>query len=233
MDEQARWYAEQLPLAGGVIADVGANVGRLSELFWREAGPDGRVISIEPLRSNARAIERRIAELGATSWSVQACAVSDRDAEIELVARAAPELDTEFAPGAANSVVAGAHAEGTRVRVPCRRLASLVPDATVVKIDIEGHEYVVLDDALGSLAHVQAWALELHLVDGRPLEGTLGRLHACGHDLFAAGRARDDPHGPWRSFAIPPTLSWSAVPTARVHADGSHFKMLHVIARRR
>jgi hypothetical protein len=91
----------------------------------------------------------------------------------------------------------------------------------------------VLDEAVPRLEHVQAWALELHMVPERPLEGVLGQLHAHGFAAFAAGRQSSDPNGPWRASPIPRSLSWSEVPIARVKADGSSFKMLHVIARRR
>lgn len=226
MDGQARWYADELPLAGGVIADVGANVGRLSEVFWREGGT---VVSIEPLRSNVRAIESRIATLNASRWTVEACAVADHDGELELVPFVAKELE-----GAWNSERARASDASARIRVPCRRLSALVPDATVVKIDIEGQEYAVLDEALPRLERVQAWALELHMLSDRPLERVLGHLHDRGFTAFAAGRKPgDEQDAPWRAIEIPPTTSWSSVPTARVRADGSVFKMLHVIARRR
>lgn len=226
MDGQARWYADELPLAGAVIADVGANVGRLSEVFWREGGT---VVSIEPLRSNVRAIESRIATLHASRWTVEACAVADHDGEIELVPFVAKELD-----GAWNSDRARAPDKTARIRVPCRRLSALVPDATVVKIDIEGQEYEVLDEALPRLERVQAWALELHMLSDRPLEGVLGQLHEHGFAAFAAGRApADPPDAPWRAIEIPSTTSWSSVPIAHERKDGSVFKMLHVIARRR
>jgi FkbM family methyltransferase len=226
VDEQAHWYANELPLAGGVIADVGANVGALSEVFWREGG---NVVSIEPLRANVRALEQRVAELDARGrWRIEPCAVSDHDGDIDMV----PFLSTALG-GKWNSAVADAHTTGTRVRVPCRRLSALVPDATVVKIDVEGHEYTVLDEALPKMQHVQAWAVELHMLPQRPLEEVLGRFHAHDYATFAAGRPPSDPHGPWRASAIPCELSWSAVPVARRRADGSEFKMLHVIARRR
>ena len=226
MDDQARWYVDELPLAGGVIADVGANVGVLSEVFWREGAT---VVSIEPLRANVRALEQRIAELDAGGrWRVEPCAVSDHDGVIDIVPFVSKHLGGKW-----NSAVADGHTTGTCVRVPCRRLSTLVPNATVVKIDIEGHEYTVLDEAVPRLEHVQAWALELHMLPERPLEGVLGQLHAHGFAAFAAGRPPSDPNGPWRASAIPRSLSWSEVPIARVKADGSSFKMLHVIARRR
>jgi hypothetical protein len=159
---------------------------------------------------------------------VEPCAVSAHDGEIDIVPFVSKNLGGKW-----NCAVADARTQGTCVRVRCRRLSALVPDATVVKIDIEGHEYAVLDEALPRLERVQAWALELHMVPERPLEGILGQLHALGFASFAAGRPPSDPRGPWRASPISPTMTWSAVPIARVRADGSTFKMLHVIARRR
>src|SRR5262245_30132860 len=93
-------------------------------------------------------------------------------------------------PYGKNSVVVAAGGEGVR-EVPCRRLEELVPDATVVKLDIEGHEYQVLPTALPALDKVRAWALELHMVEGHPLEQTLASFAERGYRLYAAGRKRE------------------------------------------
>jgi FkbM family methyltransferase len=217
LDQQKRWYAEHLPLRDAVVADVGANVGELSELFWREAGPNGRVISIEPLRSNVRALEARIATLAAERWIVEACACSDREGELAL----APAW---FGYGW-NSAI---DPSGT-VRVPCRRLATLAPDATVVKLDIEGHEYAVLDDSLDAMSGVRAWALELHERRVRPLPQVLAQLSQRGYRLLAAGRRRSDPQGEWIAVDIDPSLDWSAIPAGGGDED-PQAKMLHVLA---
>jgi len=223
MDDQLRWYAECLPLAGATVVDVGASIGEVSAFFWSAVGEGGRVVSVEPLASNVRRLRERIAETGASNWIVEACAISDRDGEVALVT--AKESDVW------SSVVA-AHGG---LRVPARRLAGVCPDATVVKLDIEGHEYVVLDDALSALPDVQAWAIELHMIPGRPLQGVLGLLRAHGLEPRIAGRTRSDPEGPWRAIAVPSSLGWSAIP-AMPRAGGGEVvpgcKAIHVIGKR-
>jgi hypothetical protein len=97
-------------------------------------------------------------------------------------------------------------------------------------VDIEGHEYGVLEEALPRLSSVHAWALELHRVPGRPLQGTLGALMAQGYRVYAASREPDDPR--WVSAEISATLDWSQVPVTKLHPDGREFKMLHVLALR-
>jgi FkbM family methyltransferase len=227
MNLQARWYRDTLPLAGARVVDVGANVGALSAFFFDAVGPTGSVLSVEPLAPNLDALRARIAAAGdPTRWTVAPCAASDHDGEVSL--RLGGDEET-----AHNSVVVpdGAAAAG-RVRVPCRRLSSLAADATVVKLDIEGHEYAVLDEALAALPGVRAWAIEYHLQPGRSLRQSLDALRACGFALYGAGRRRSDPNGPWVTAEIPAALDWDNLPVASRRADGTVFKMLHVVARR-
>lgn len=218
---QERWYAEHIPLQAQVVADVGANVGRFSQFFWDASGGTSRVVSIEPLAENVAAIRERIRAAGAARWTVQACAVSARAGSVGLaVARTAQ--------GGWNSVVVP---RGGARQVRSLPLSKLVPDATVVKLDIEGHEYGVLDEALPRLARVLAWALELHQVPDRPLQRALGALQAEGYTLIAASRDQRDPDR-WASTEISATLGWEDVPPARVGPDGRAFRTLHVIAKR-
>ncbi len=218
---QQRWYKESIPLHDQVIVDVGANVGELSQFFWDASAGSSRLVSIEPLPENITLIKQRIQRAGSAAWTLEACAASGNDGETAMGVFRLPT-------GGVNGVIASS--SGTRIVVPTRRLSQLVPDATVVKVDIEGHEYDVLDEALPKLNAVHTWALELHMVPGRPLQGVLAQLVSYGYHLLAAGRSRSDPSGKWESAPIPPELSWEQIPIAKRHADGSVFKMLHVIA---
>jgi precorrin-6B methylase 2 len=65
VDAQERWYLDNIPLKDQVVADVGANVGRLSQFFFDRVSRKGRVVSIEPIPSNIKAIEARIRRAGA------------------------------------------------------------------------------------------------------------------------------------------------------------------------
>ena len=220
MDRQEEWYAAHIPLRGQVIADVGANVGRLSQFFWDASEGTSRVVSIEPVMENVVAIRERIRAAGAGRWTVEACAASSRSGTIAL--SVAPHDGGGF-----NSVVS--EGKGAR-KVRCRPLAALVPDATVVKLDIEGHEYEVLEQALPRLApQVHSWALELHQVPHRALQPTLAAFTGNGYRLYAASSDTAHPDGPWVSHEISATLDWSDVPPG-VRKDGTAMRMLHVLA---
>lgn len=225
--EQQRWYRRVIPLSQQVIVDVGAHIGELSQFFWDAGQGTSRVVSVEPLAENVARIRERIRRAAATNWLVQHCAVSNEAGQACLHAFRLPT-------GGWNSVLSARPSTGGRGvslrSVPTQRLSALVPDATVIKLDIEGHEYAVLEDALPSLPSVHTWALELHMVPGRPLEEVLSLLSEHGYRLLAAGRSADDPQGPWVSTPISPELGWEKIPVAKRHHDGSPFKMLHLIA---
>jgi len=223
MDPQQHWYRKNISLKGQVIADVGANVGRLSQFFWEHAGRKSQLVSIEPHPANIKAIQKRIRKAGSSKWSLKKCAVSSRDGHLEL-----RTLKSDIGDNA--MVVQG---DGN-IKVPCQRLQRLVPDATVVKLDIEGHEYEVLPDAVPALDKVHCWAVELHRVEGYPLEDTLRLFVDHGFSLVGAGQKAGQPEGPWLDVPVTPALSWAQIPAAKRSQDGlpSVFKMLHVIARR-
>jgi FkbM family methyltransferase len=220
---QARWYLDTLPLSDAVVCDVGATVGELSSFFLRAGAR--RVLSVEPLDENLAALDARIAaEALGDRWTLARCAASDHRGVVHLTLGG----DEETAHNSRVVTAAGAH---TRA-VPCETLPVLCPDATVVKLDIEGHEYPVLDHALAVMTAVRAWAIELHMTPGRPLQAVIQQLAAQGFRVFGAGRRASDPQGPWVTAEVPPTLAWENLPVAARRADGSVFKMLHVVARR-
>ncbi len=225
IDPQAQWYARLLPLREQVVVDVGANVGKLSQLFWDESRRTSRVVSIEPLPENAKAIEARIrASKAGSRWTVKRCAISSRDGHLEL--------QPLRAPWGANSMVPVAADAGGTIKVACRTLEGLVPDATIVKVDVEGHEYAFLPQAVAALPNVRAWAVELHHVEGHPLERTLTLFADHGYRLIGAGARRSDPSGPWVDVDVTPAWTWDAIPGVPTRRDGmpSEFKMMHIIA---
>jgi FkbM family methyltransferase len=222
LSAQQTWYAENLPLRNQVILDVGANVGKLSEFFWDAAGGTSRVISIEPLAENVARIRERIRARNASNWSVEECAASATEGSVQLAV-------SRTQHGAGNSAVVSRN--GT-LSAPSRRLSALAPDATIVKLDIEGHEYAVLEDSLPRLPRVNGWAVELHQVRDRPLQPVLAAFLVHGFRIFGAVRSVAEPGNRWHSVEVPPTLDWSDVPSSGKRNDGSDFKVLHILARR-
>ena len=53
------------------------------------------------------------------------------------------------------------------IRRPARRLRSILPDATIVKLDIEGAEFEVLPAQIDDLPAPRVWIVEIHPARGR------------------------------------------------------------------
>jgi FkbM family methyltransferase len=220
LDKQIRWYLDEIDFDQAVYVDGGANEGALLEGLWNTAGGGFEVHAVEPLEENLAKIAARMPE--GAGWTLHPVVLTDEDASRFVRVE-------EDGPSGHNCVV---RAESGDREVAGRKLSGLVPNATVVKLDVEGHEYTILDEALDAMPGVKAWAIEFHLSQGRPLEAALGALARRGYELRAAGRSRQDPSGPWIGATVPPSLSWSQIPVARRNSDGSVFKMVHIIARR-
>lgn len=228
MEGQQVWYAGEINLKNQVIADVGANIGKLSQFFWDAGKNSNSVISLEPLPQNIKHIKKRIVRSKARNWRVETVVVSDKAGE--CIIRRIHSTRHGW-----NSMVIDADADqsgsddGKEITVECKTLSEIAPDATVVKVDIEGHEYAVFDQALDKLPHVHTWAVELHMVAERPLGSVIKQFMQHGFTLIAATQDAD---GSWGSVNIDAQLHWDNIPAAHRAADGREFKMLHVIAKR-
>jgi FkbM family methyltransferase len=232
IEDQGRWYLRHFDVRGEVVADVGANVGALSQFFWDHGDEHTRVISIEPLPENLAELSARARTAGDPRWRVEACAVSDRTGTVWMQVIAAGGAHDGAHDGPHDGVVREGPGPGLR-ELPCRTLPELAPDATIVKLDVEGYEHAILDHALSRMPGVHAWAVELHQSSSmstfRPLEQTIAAFEAAGFAVHAAVRHKDDPSR-WQSARVRPSLGWHRIPPAISRPDGSVFKMLHIVA---
>lgn len=146
---------------GGVMYDVGANLGFFSLVAARLVGPEGRVYAFEPAPENAAAI-RRNAELNRVGNIVvipRAVASRRATARLQLVDDQSWSRLEEF----------GKHPGTERViEVETVALDELVdsgelPPPTLVKIDVEGAELAVLEGMRATLSKYRpAIICELH-----------------------------------------------------------------------
>ncbi len=219
-DKQVGWYTAEIDFAGSVFVDGGANEGALLRALWDAVAGGFEVHAVEPLSENITKIRERMPP--GAGWNLHPVVLTDRDEPRSV------RVEHDGLSGH-NCVV---RSRGGDREVPGRRLSTLVPHATVVKLDVEGHEYTILDEALDAMPDVQAWAIEFHRSQGRPLQAALGALARRGYGLRAAGRRPEDPDGPWIGGEVPASLHWGQIPVARRNPDGSVFKMVHIIARR-
>jgi FkbM family methyltransferase len=176
----------------GAVLDVGANTGQYASLL-RQAGYRGRVVSCEPVADAYRRLARCAA--GDPDWEAERVALGDGVGQVEInVAgnscsssvlpmlpshlRAAPEsayVRTETAPMSTVDAL-----------VSCR---GLVPEETLLKIDVQGYEWSVLAGAERTLPRLGAAQVELSLVplyEGQRLIGDIvERLAVAGMRLWS------------------------------------------------
>jgi len=129
--------------AGGVLFDIGANVGFFTLLGARLAESTGRVVAFEPLERNLAFLRRHVELNGFTNVQVVAAAVAAAPGE-------------GFIDSARGPAMGGLGIAGVPVRlVSLDDMASRgeIPVPTLLKIDVEGAEEGVL---LGARALLQA-----------------------------------------------------------------------------
>jgi FkbM family methyltransferase len=143
--------------AGGVMYDVGANLGFFSLLGARLVGPEGHVYALEPAPENVQALRRHIALNRVENLSAleQAAAAESGRGRLQLVDdRSWSKLEGY-----------GEHPGTERVaEVELVAIDDLdLRPPTVVKIDVEGAELAVLEGMRATLErHQPAVICEVH-----------------------------------------------------------------------
>jgi FkbM family methyltransferase len=165
---------------GGVVYDVGANVGIYSLLASLRAGPSGRVYAFEPLERNLQYLRRHVSLNDAQNCTVFAEAVCNE------------EGTRSFSAAGLDSSMARLSPAG-ELLVPATTLDSCIygerrlrpPD--IIKIDVEGAELEVLQGAHRVIA-------EFHPAIFAEIHGT--QLHAdCRAFLLKEGYHVDEANG--------------------------------------
>jgi len=143
--------------AGCNFLDVGANIGYVSCLFGKLAGPTGKVVAIEPEPLNRQLLERNLKNNQLTNVQVYGCAVGAQDGVARM--------------GIYKSANRGRHSlvdlDSCKkfIDVPVRRIDDLLRDAgvdlwTLMKMDVEGYEPFAFEGAAETLARTEALVME-------------------------------------------------------------------------
>jgi FkbM family methyltransferase len=173
----------QLLRPGDVALDVGANLGYFSAVMSARVGPAGKVIAFEPVPKTLQQLHVTKVANGFDQLTIYPVAIGETDSTVEL----------QFEPGVAGNASAfhRFHAGNTETaRVEARSLdslseAGLIPDARLIKIDVEGNELNVLLGATAYLRRAQPGIVFEYNVETAASAGwTLPDVHAvladCG-----------------------------------------------------
>jgi FkbM family methyltransferase len=128
---------------GFVFLDIGANIGGYSMFVASNAGPNARVLAIEP---QPNIYERLVFNLRLNPFptvKALACAVGDKDGELTLF------VDHQNQGESSVKVITQASAGGG-IKVPAKRLLSILEEegfdhVDAAKLDTEGAEDIILE----------------------------------------------------------------------------------------
>ncbi|MEM3783863.1 MAG: FkbM family methyltransferase [Candidatus Bathyarchaeia archaeon] len=138
-----------------VFVDVGANVGYYTLLASKLVGSEGVVISIEPVPNTFKMLQKNVLINGANNVIVIPKAAWNSHAELKICTPTKwYGLTSVFRKDANDeiSVVDG---------VPLDDILGVYPKIKLIKIDVEGAEYQVLEGARKSLTNTACVILEI------------------------------------------------------------------------
>jgi FkbM family methyltransferase len=177
-------YYFESPVEAPFIIDAGAHFG-LATYYFKSLYPKARVLAFEPVPELQQMIRENAEANGFADVTVEPCALSD---STEAATFLISEKDSMAGSLTDRRRVAGDVIR--ELRVPCRRLSEFLNEEVhFLKLDIEGSEDKVLQEAGSKLENVHNIFVEYHdgynLPPGRLLK-ILNQLHHCGFELQIA-----------------------------------------------
>jgi len=199
---------------GDRVIDVGANWGLHTLLFSKLAGPQGRVLAIEPLDAARRELEWHVQANACSNVTIVPLALSDRETTARFAATDSActgHLVSEgdaAAEDIANSKVVSVIQTTTLDQLLAREG---FPSVRLVKLDVEGAESRVLQGATRTLRELRpCFIIELHAPEqdvavARILNQARYALERiAGPPIRQLDRGWPDPNGVWGTILAKP-----------------------------
>jgi len=147
-------------LKGPVVLDLGCSVGYESLKMFQVFCPS-KLISVDPFIENTNRTQDLIIGGSKTRiWTTQCCAVGERRGEKNFYFSFSPHTNN-FPCGGINPPPAESKEEFLTRSVEVKRLPDIHPKPDILKVDIEGQEWLIWDQLLG-MPTIKIMILELH-----------------------------------------------------------------------
>ncbi len=179
---------QRLARPGDTCLDIGANVGALTLVLAKAVGSAGRVLAFEPHPALVERLRRNVELNRYQQVTVVEAAVSDGDGTATLYGHQPDAFRQSLSSLRSDDVVHEPLEVETLAGSGCESRFGLT-GCHVVKIDVEGHEPVVLQQLEGLIAkHRPFLIFELRKRHwgkfGEQTEPVLGRLRDLRYDLY-------------------------------------------------
>ena len=172
-----------------LILDCGSNVG-LSIIYFKQKFPDARVVGFEPDSMIFNMMKINLAKFDFKDVQIHNKAVWTSEGELTF--------NASGALGGALDTSGGSVLGGNIVTVGTLRLRDFLVDNHVelLKIDVEGAEFEILDDCLDALHNVENIFIEYHRPRGgqQHIGSYLSKLENAGFRLYIKEAWNNLPH---------------------------------------
>ena len=148
------WVLQNIPLKNQKIIDAGAHHGQYSVVFCLGAMNTCTLVSVDPNPMNCLLTEINLLR-------------NEAKAHIEQCAVAASSGVVHFAEESNGRII-----QHGGLLVKAKTLLQILPDANIVKLDVEGAEYEIVPEAIDKLTKVHTWIIEFH-PQGNPHPDTI------------------------------------------------------------
>ena len=168
------WVIRNVTLNGQNVLDGGAHHGQYSVVLALGATQGCYLISVDPFPMNCSLTEVNLC-LNGKKPRIEKCALSDKNGDVHFERKSNGKIITD----------------GGGMLVASRTIQSLLPNANVVKLDVEGAEYSILPSAIDELDNVHTYILEIH-PHGNPHPDTLIEpLIARDYEIYYVNREKN------------------------------------------
>ena len=167
------WVIENVKLEGQKVLDGGAHHGQYSVVFALAASRQCHLVSVDPYPMNCALTEINLL-LNDTKTRIEQCAISDKNGEVH------------FAKQSNGRII-----KGGGLLVKARTLDSLLPDAEVVKLDVEGAEYTIVPAAVEKLSRIHTWIIEIHPIGKPHPDKIINLLLDRGYEVLYVNREKN------------------------------------------
>ena len=153
-DPRITGVVEAVLRPGDTVLDIGANFGVVGLFACKLVGDQGKVHMFEPQPLVAQCLRTSVVINGYHQAVVHECALSDRSGSAEMTVTDAGNLGmTTLAPG-------DKHVDGKKISVRLEEAGEFLRalecrQVALIKIDVEGHEGVILDSMRDWLQEVK------------------------------------------------------------------------------
>lgn len=157
--EEINYIRENLR-EGDVAFDIGAHKGAYTYWMYRSVKASGKILCIEPQPILFKYLKKMIGIFGFANVTLMDCAVSDRDKDGVITVPGKPGDVSQGARIDDQKIIQAKHKHDLyTINVKIRSIDSIIAETglkpKIIKIDVEGHEFSVLQGMTRALTEVR------------------------------------------------------------------------------